>query len=297
MQSDTGHVLAWRGRLAKLGITQPFKQAHREIYVLTDAERTTGTYSNRFAGHIVEQHRFRALCQARGWNCPAFGGWDPGTGRPLKRLPERALQVEFWVEPVETAVDEETFQFRYLATDQVRFVTPAGEAVALEEVDRVLFSELMRDCDLFVGVTSIGSDPGFAARDDAQFGQYWNEAAFGALSEAGKTRRAVLEDLLPGLAIAARCRVEDRYLVVEGKLGAYRIHLGSGNIQMEPSKQYLCIVQDRASARKNVRLPFEGDDTLSVIISKAFMLVDDDNIKDPTIRSQIAHGLSSLPPA
>ena len=159
----------------------------------------------------------------------------------------------------------------------------------------MLFSELMRD-NLFVGVTSIGSDPDWAARADAQFGEYWNEAAFGALSEAGKTRAAVLEDLLPGLGIASRCRLEERYLVVEGKLSTYRIHLGSANVQMEPSKQYLCIVRDRASPRKNVRLPFDGDETLSLIVSKAFMLADDDKIKDPSIRSQIAHGaLRPLP--
>ncbi len=202
MRSDTAHVLAWRRRLASLGVTQPFKQAHREIYVVTDAERATATYSNRFAGHIVEQHRFRALCQARGWSCPAFGAWDPDTGRPMKRLPDRDLQIELWVEPLETAMDEETYQFLYLVTAQVQFLTAKGEARALEQVDPVLFSELMRDCDLFVGVTSIGSTPDWTSDLDGQLGDYWSKAAFGALSEAGKTRRAVLEDLLPGLAIA-----------------------------------------------------------------------------------------------
>jgi hypothetical protein len=74
MQSEASHVLAWRQRLAARGLTQPFKQAHREIYVLTDAERETSTYSNRFAGHIVQQHLFRALCQARGCGTPATPG-------------------------------------------------------------------------------------------------------------------------------------------------------------------------------------------------------------------------------
>src|SRR5262245_56902929 len=59
MQSDVAQVLAWRQRRAKLGIMQPFKQAHREIYVLTDAERETRLHSNRFAAHIVDQYRFR----------------------------------------------------------------------------------------------------------------------------------------------------------------------------------------------------------------------------------------------
>ena len=96
--------------------------------------------------------------------------------------------------------------------------------------------------------------------------------------------------VLPGLAIASRCRLEERYLVVEGKIRTYRIHLGSGNIQMEPNNQYLCIVRDRAAGSKQVRLPFEGDDTLSIILSKAFMLADDDKIKDASINSQIRGG-------
>jgi uncharacterized protein DUF4132 len=287
MQSDAAHVLAWRARLASLQITQPFKQAHREIYVLTDAERVTRLYSNRFAAHVVEQRRFRALCQARGWACPTFGGWDPGDGRPLKRVADRKLQVEFWVEPIETAMNQESFQFDYLSTDQVRFVTVDGDSIALEDVDPVLFSELLRDVDLFVGVAGIGSDPNWGNRQDDRFGEYWTKAAFGALTESGKMRHAVLKDLLPGLAIASRCRLEERYLVVEGKLRTYRIHLGSANIQMEPDSRYLCVVPDRQGGRGRVRLPFEGDETLSIILSKASMLADDDKIKDASIRSQI----------
>jgi hypothetical protein len=37
----------------------------------------------------------------------------------------------------------------------------------------------------------------------------------------------------------------------------------------------------------NVALPFEGDMTLSVILSKAFLLAADDKITDPSILSQI----------
>jgi hypothetical protein len=285
MQSDANHVLAWRQRLASLGVTQPFKQAHREIYVLTDAERETHSYSNRFAGHIVQQKQFRALCQARGWSCPAYGGWDPGDGRPMKRL--RDLQVEFWVEPIEGALDQQDFQFPYLSTDQVRFANGEGEPIPLERVPPVLFSELMRDADLFVGVASIGNDPTWGDRGDGAYGDYWNRAAFGALSEAAKTRRAVLQDLLPGLKIAKQCRLDDRFLVVEGRLRTYRIHLGSANVQMEPNNQYLCIVRGGPNPGGHVRLPFDGDEMLSLVLSKAFLLAEDDKIQDTSILSQI----------
>jgi hypothetical protein len=38
-----------------------------------------------------------------------------------------------------------------------------------------------------------------------------------------------------------------------------------------------------------VFLPFEGDRTLSIILSEAFLLAADDRITDPTITSQIKY--------
>ena len=63
---------------------------------------------------------------------------------------------------------------------------------------------------------------------------------------------------------------------------------------MEPNDQYLCIVPARGGAMPagaagdgRVFLPFEGDTTLSVILSKAFLLAEDKSITDPTITGQI----------
>jgi len=89
------------------------------------------------------------------------------------------------------------------------------------------------------------------------------------------------------LSIADKCSLDDRHLVVRGKMQTYRIHLGSGNIMMASNSQYLCIVPAATADNKRVRLPFEGDGLLSVIVSKAFMLVDDDKIADQTIVRQI----------
>jgi hypothetical protein len=59
---------------------------------------------------------------------------------------------------------------------------------------------------------------------------------------------------------------------------------------MEPNDQYLCIVPDSSAVTKgdSVFLPFEGDRTLSIVLSKAMLLADDSKIKDPTITRQIA---------
>src|SRR5262249_48865709 len=76
LNEDADRVLGWRRYLAAQGVTQPFKQAHREVYVITDAERSTDVYSNRFAGHILRQHQFKALCDQRGWRYHLMGNWD-----------------------------------------------------------------------------------------------------------------------------------------------------------------------------------------------------------------------------
>jgi hypothetical protein len=146
----------------------------------------------------------------------------------------------------------------------------------------------MRDVDLLVGVTSIGADPTWwgAEREDPH-AEYWQRFADGELSTSAESRKTVLETLLPKLTIRDRCRLEGRYLVVRGQSNEYRIHLGSGNVIMEPGSRYLCIVRGSGDTAARVPLPFEGDSTLSVILSKAFLLINDKAIKDQTIRRQI----------
>ncbi|MCB9948976.1 MAG: DUF4132 domain-containing protein, partial [Rhodospirillaceae bacterium] len=82
LHGDPSAALAWRDRLEVLEIVQPFKQAWREVYAPTDAERLTGTYSNRFAGHILRQHQAMALAQMHGWKCQHRFGADTPNDYP-----------------------------------------------------------------------------------------------------------------------------------------------------------------------------------------------------------------------
>ncbi len=284
--SGADEVLGWRRYLLDNEITQPFKQAHREVYILTDAERTTEQYSNRFAAHVLKQHQMNALCQQRGWRYSLQGAFD-SWNEPTLELPTWNMHAEFWVEPIETEPGDSGI-YPYVSSDQVRFVRD-GELIRLADVEPLVFSEVMRHVDLFVGVCSIGNDPEWNDRGLEGYGQYWREYSFGDLNATARTRREILEFLLPKLKIADRCRIDDRYLVVRGNIRSYRIHLGSANILMEPDDQYLCIVEGRNSnvGRGKLFLPFEGDHRMAIILSKAFLLADDDKIKDRTILSQI----------
>ena len=293
-------VLAWRRAIEALEIVQPFKQAHREIYILTDAERETGDYSNRFAAHILRQHQLTKLFAQRGWKYSLQGAWD-SHNIPTRSIEPLGLDAQFWVEPIlsearpgsdsEAAMEGEGYSgFALVTSDRVRFCAPGNRARRLSEIPPIAFSELMRDVDLFVSVCSVGNDPTWAdGGPEGRFRDYWNRYAFGPLNETAKTRRAALESLVPRLKIAAQCSLGERDLIVRGRLRTYKIHLGSANIRMEPNDQYLCIVPARGKegAGKGIRLPFEGDQTLALILSKAFLLVEDDKIRDPTILSQI----------
>lgn len=65
MAAPPDEVRQWRGALDRLERRQPFKQAWREVYLLTPAEEETGTYSNRFAGHILRYPQAFALMKGR----------------------------------------------------------------------------------------------------------------------------------------------------------------------------------------------------------------------------------------
>ncbi len=309
-------VLEWRQWLMAHEIRQPFKQAYREIYLITDAELNTRVYSNRYAAHILRQHQFNSLCAAKGWKNSLRLMVDDTYPPAMKIMPQWGLRAEYWIEGIgdQYGTDtNETGTFLYLTTDQVRFYrmdavenrAHAGgggysarrwlgmgnaEPLPLEGIPPLVFSEIMRDVDMFVGVASVGNDPTWLdGGGEARYQEYWHNYSFGELTESSKTRKQVLETLVPRLKIAERCKLTDKFLIVRGEIRTYKIHLGSGNILMEPNDQYLCIVPSRKSGelgKDKLFVPFEGDQTLAIILSKAFLLAEDKKITDPTITRQ-----------
>jgi hypothetical protein len=290
--ATVGEVKTWREFLIANTIQQPIKQAFREVYLLTEAELNTRSYSNRMAAHVLRQHQFNSLAKTRGWRYALMGNWDGGGGGADLNLPEYNLHAEYWVNEV-NADDQfnDSGIWNYVATDQVRFVsTTTSEVVDLINVPPIIFSEVMRDVDLFVGVASVGNDPTWSDTGGLPtYRDYWQSYSFGDLTEIAKSRKELLTRLLPRLKISKIAEIRDKFLVVKGKLRTYKIHIGSTNILMEPNDQYLCIVPDRSKNKtsESLFLPFEGDAGLSIILSKAFLLADDDKITDTTITSQI----------
>ncbi|MEZ4911148.1 MAG: hypothetical protein R2774_09835 [Saprospiraceae bacterium] len=245
------------------------------------------------ASHILKQHQYVTLAKGRHWHARLIGAWDGGDqDTATLHLPDYNLRAEYWVNALEQNDEYNSSGiWNYITTDQVRFVNvETEELVDLIDVPPLIFSEVMRDVDLFVGVGSVGNDPTW--RDSGglpAYRNYWHSYSFGDLSELAKNRKEILTRLIPRLKISNVTSLIDKFVVVKGKLRTYKIHIGSTNILMEPNDQYLCIVPDRSKKIEtdNLYIPFEGDNGLSVIISKAMLLANDDKITDPTIISQI----------
>jgi uncharacterized protein YukE len=293
--STVEEVQQWRTLLTAQQIVQPIKQAYREIYFITPAEIETGDHSNRFAHHIVKQHQFAALCKERSWVYSLQGSWD-GHNSPAYDAKQWQIMASLGIDMADSLDDNENSAgvYRYLKTAEVRFYKEntdwRTQYVPLIDIPAILFSEVMRDIDLFVGVTSVGTDAVTNTYADNAHAGYIDAFSKAELSARAIVRKEVLSNIISKLAIAPRCSFDNKHLIVKGDLRTYKIHLGSSNILMEPNDQYLCIVpssKQKEASTEGLYLPFEGDHMLSVILSKALLLAADKKIRDAGIVSQI----------
>ena len=299
IRESADEVRAWRGHLIDRGVRQPYKQAFREVYLLTPAERRTRTYSLRFEGHVLRYGQAKALLNERGWTDLAIGHWDPegdsGHGAAIKEL--QGWRARWGMHVVSSGEADGWDTASYCATEEIHFYRQGQideehadwepgtcDGAPLTEVPPLVLSEVLRDADLAVGVASIG----LAQQALAGHEEYWREYGFGELGETAKTRYDALARLIPKLRIADRLELSGRYLRVRGNLRTYKIHLGSGNVLIEPHDAHLCLVPERGRDAGQVFLPFEEDGgMLSIILSKALLLAGDTSITDPTITRRL----------
>lgn len=281
-------VAAWRSWLMDNQLKQPFKQAFREVYLLTPAERDTDVFSNRFAGHVLRYQQTFALFKERAWAANYLNSHEGGSdGIARRELPETGFTAVFEHSNVDRTRSDNV---DICVTDHVWFFRTGDRAkrpVPLSDVPPLVLSEAMRDVDLFVGVTSIAVNPEWTYRRDDPFYEYWSRVGFGDLSVAAGNRRDALARLLPKMAVADQVELGDRYVRIRGSLATYRVHIGSSNVLIEPDDRYLCIVPKSRTAKLPM-LPFDGDTMLSLILSKVMLLAADHKIKDAAILDQIA---------
>ncbi|MEQ1714532.1 MAG: DUF4132 domain-containing protein, partial [Hyphomicrobium sp.] len=244
LDNDSEEVVAWRMTLTRLAVRQPFMQGWRPTYVVTDAERQTATYSNRFAGHILVQSIVIAMLRHWGWDANAH--FPRVTGKPFTlRLDAFGVVAEFSASGfggVFQLGDYGPEVMQYITTDRVSFYAidrETGEVsrqpLLMDAVDRIGFCEVMRDIDLVVANASIGfglnwqdrgSDPIPLAEAEA-IDVYRNEYGTKSPTQLVEVRRDYLKLILPSLEIAERCRLDGMNLEVRGSIRTYKINLQS----------------------------------------------------------------------
>jgi hypothetical protein len=249
---------AWQRHCFEDQRTQPFKQLFRELYVPTAAETEDGVKSRRFAGHQVNPKQAMALFGSRGWVVHPEDG-------PVKTFHDQNLSVRVamdggWFTPAE--VDGMTLQ-AVLFTER-----GSWKPVPIGAVPPRLFSESMRDVDLVVSVAHMGGvDP---------------EASASTV----EMRRALVRETAMLLG-HDNVRFANHHSIVEGKLGTYSVHLGSGIVHRQPGGA-VCIIPVGSQHRGRLFLPFADDDPKTAeVVSKVVLLARDSEIKDPTILEQL----------
>jgi hypothetical protein len=237
-------------------LVQPFKQIFRELYLMTKDEKEAKVQSLRYQGHQIQPRKATALLRTRGWTVSDSEGLQKVYHKQDVIATMYALAD--WYSPSDVEVP---------VIEGVTFRSRKGEILKLEDLDPVLFSEVMRDIDLVVSVAHVGGvDP---------------EASHSTLQ-----MRAALARESARLFKADNVEVKKRHIIIEGKHGSYNIHLGSGMVSKGGLQLNIIAVQSQHRGR--MFLPFLDDDPKSAeIISKMKLLAEDDRIKDPTVLGQI----------
>ena len=170
-------------------------------------------------------------------NTGCKGDWD-SANTPTRRLRRWGLDVEFWVEAPEGPIDDwrsHTRVFTGRAHRSGPLQSRGPPSIGGRAAARVLRSHAGRGSIRGRVQRRQRSDvggPGPRAVRRLLAGY-----AVGELSESSKTRRAVLEALIPRLEIATGCRSRSASSWSAAISQTYKIHLGSGNVLMEPGSQ------------------------------------------------------------
>jgi hypothetical protein len=266
---SVGLLEAWQRRIFDERIVQPFKQCFREVYRPLPDE-VAADHSARFAGHHVLVPRAFALLRSR--------GYSPGRGEARRDWVHAGVQAHFTWGCDRPRLDyhlDDRGRGEPVLTGDVRFYRlladgKRGEALPIVEVPPIVYSETMRDADLVVSLAAAG-ELGFTSEQTVQF------------------RLALVRQLARILRLSNIAAPEGgSYVVVQGQLAAYRVHLGSASVFIEPTGAHLPPPRPRPPGSDY--LPFEELDSRTAEVLRVVVALSRDNeIDDDRFRESLAH--------
>jgi hypothetical protein len=257
-------------------------------------------YSNRFAGVVMRQHQFASLCRDRGWEYRLMGAGFDGANFPTKKFDAWDMRVGFYVEIpsdrdsalLKSGLGEQSGAGinLFIGSDQVRFYRNARE-VAVDDVPAVLYSEVMRDVDLFTSVSAVGRDETWTDQGDRGMGIFSEGFDVGELLGIIELRRETLSLVMPHTSIHERCKVHKACLEVRGQLGTYRIEFAWGGAALITDTGFRRLTIPReileAVSLDFAAIPIDLDYRTESIVRKAYVLADDWKIESPDLIRQL----------
>lgn len=239
-------------------IAQPFRQVFRELYVKTKEELGCFT-SLRYAGNQIQPKKAAACLKERRWVA------DIEAGLQKIYYQDNIVATIYALADWFTPADIEAPTLEYVAF----YDRKSGQALKIDDIPDVIFSEVMRDVDMAVSVAHAGGvDP---------------ETSHSTV----EMRAAILSFTLPLLRLK-NVRVEGSHAFIDGNLANYSVHLGSGVVH-QLGGTMLNVMPVHSQHRGRFFLPFVDDDPKTAeIISKIILFAEDLKLKDPSILEQIA---------
>lgn len=252
-----GHWQDYQKYLFEHQMKQPFKQVFRELYVKLEEEQEKDK-SLMFAGNQIQPQKTVATLRSRRW----VADYEDGLQKVYykENIIARIYAMADWFSPSD--IEAPTLEY------VVFYHRKTFEAMKLKEIPDVIYSEVMRDVDLAVSVAHAGGvDP---------------ETSHSTI----EMRQMIVQCNLE-LFKVKNVKVEKNHAVIEGSLGKYTVHLGSGVVH-QMGNTMLNIVPVHSQHRGRMFLPFVDDDPKTAeIMSKILLLAEDKKIKDPSILAQI----------
>lgn len=252
-----GHWHEYQKLLFKEQRKQPFKQVFRELYVKLE-EELDKEHSLMFAGNQIQPQKTVGALRSRRW----VADYEEGLQKIYykENIVARIYAMADWFSPSD--VEAPTLEY-VVFTDRKTFKT-----LKISEIPDIIYSEVMRDVDLAVSVAHAGGvDP---------------ETSHSTI----EMRQAIVECNLKLFKIK-NVRVENAHAIIDGKLGEYTVHLGSGVVH-QMGNAMLFVVPVHSQHRGRLFLPFVDDDPKTAeIMSKILLFAEDNKIKDPSILAQI----------
>lgn len=254
---ESGRWHDYQKLLFEKQMKQPFKQVFRELYVKL-GEELEKEESMLFSGNQIQPQKTVGALRSRRW----VADYDDGLQKIYykENIVARIYAMADWFSPSD--VEAPTLEWVVFADRKT------GKQMKLKEIPDVIYSEVMRDVDLAVSVAHAGGvDP---------------ETSHSTI----EMRKAIAECNL-SLFQTKNVRLEGNHAIIDGTLGQYTVHLGSGVVH-QVGNSMLFVVPVHSQHRGRIFLPFVDDDPKTAeIMSKILLFAEDSKIKDPSILEQI----------